>query len=241
VVLPATLLFDVRPVGVRALALAAAPDELVRPRLEELLLDRRALLRRVAQDRGRRLGIDTADFYRARLPARTAILGLGETGTAADLEVLLPLPRDRAVVRAIGLLAPPDRTAVLMRPLLTADAPGVVREANRQLRRAGVALADDEIEELLESANPAARAAALGMAWRRRGWHGLIAALALLQDPDDRISSSARARVGRWLGFNAATAGAPSEPQRERLTRLLDLAPLHPSAVRAIEFHAGMR
>lgn len=71
-------LLAVRPASVRALAVSVAAEELVRPRLEQLLLDRSAHLRRAAQARASTLGVDAAAVYRSHLPARTAVLGLGE-------------------------------------------------------------------------------------------------------------------------------------------------------------------
>ena len=61
------------------------------PHLDQLLLDRSALLRRAAQARALASGYDLRSEYRESLPQRTAVLGLGEIGEPADAELLAAL------------------------------------------------------------------------------------------------------------------------------------------------------
>ncbi len=240
-------LFAVRPASVRALAVAAAPDELVRPRLEQLLLDRSALLRRAAQARATTLEVDAAAVYRRHLPARTAVLGLGETGSDADVDRLVELVDERqepavrrAAVRALGWRAPSELLLVLLPPLLEADQPGVAREAGRQLRRLGFTLSGTALDRLVGSPHAWTRQAALGIARSRPGWDAPVAALALYDDPNESVREYARSALHEWFGRKASSAGVPTREQADRLSASLDRVGLSPWFDRQLRFHAGL-
>ena len=240
-------LLGARPATVRARAVSVAADELVRPSLDELLLDRSAHLRRAAQSRAARLGVDTAAVYRSRLPRRTAVAGLGETGSEGDVDRVValldadqPAPVRRAAVRALGRLASRDLLLSLLPPLLEGDQPSVAREAGRQLGRFGFTLAGEPLARTLDSPHVWTRQAALGIALRRRGWDTPVAALALFDDEDESLREHARVALGDWLTRKAPSAGAPSPEQAERLRASLARLALAPDLERLVRFHAGL-
>jgi hypothetical protein len=240
-------LLAVRPATVRALAVSVAAEGLVRPRLEQLLLDRSALLRRAAQSRAWTLGVDAAELYRNHLPARVAILGVGETGSGADVDGLTrfvsgeqaPSVR-RAVVRALGRLASREFLLALLPPLLEADQPSLAREASRQLRRHGFTLAGPDLDRLLASPYVWTRQAALALAHGRRAWDALVAALKLYDDPDENLRENARSALGTWLSRQAASAGRPTSEQADQLCASLERASLAPELARLIRFHGDL-
>jgi hypothetical protein len=243
----ASTLLGVRPASVRAVAVAVAPDDLVRSHLDELLLDPSAHLRHGTQARAARLGFDPAAFYRARLPRRTAVLGLGETGSEGDVDRLAHLldseqqpPVQRAAVRALGRLAPRDLLLSLLPPLLESEQPSVAREAGRQLRRIGFTLTGEPLTRALRSPHLWTRQAALGVALARRGWDAAVATLALYDDEDQSLREYARAALGAWLVHKAPSAGMPSPEQAERLRASRDRLALGPELDRLVRFHAGV-
>jgi hypothetical protein len=243
----ARTLLDARPAGVRALAVDAAPDALVRERLPLLLLDRAWLLRRAAQRRATALGEDAAALYRRHLPARPAIAGLGEVGSEADVDLLVPLvgvdfppgPR-RAAIRAVGSLAPRETRLALLPPLLEDEAPGVVREAARQLRRLHWSPSGGDLDRLLRSPHVWTRRAALALAVATGGWDAAIAALALYDDREAALRETARSTLGVWLTSRAPSAGDPRRDQRERLATSLARSPVPADVERLVRFHAGL-
>jgi hypothetical protein len=240
-------LLAVRPATVRALAVSVAADELVKPRLERLLLDRSAHLRRAAQSRARALEVDAAALYRDHLPARAAILGLGESGAEDDVDRLTPLlgeqetaPTRRAAVRALGRLASRDVLLAVLPPLLEGLHPSLTREAARQLRRIGFSLAGRDLDRALSSPNVWTRQAALGIALARRGWDTPVAAMTLYNDPDESLREYARSALSSWFARKAASAGAPTNEQAARLSAALALTDLPPELERRIRFHGSL-
>jgi HEAT repeat protein len=100
------------------------------------------LVRAVARDSARRLGIDAREHYRTAVsagePALGAIAGLAETGSAADAPLLRPLlGHEQARVRARAVRGLRLLDAVVageLVPLLRDPSPAVVREATAALR-----------------------------------------------------------------------------------------------------------
>ena len=240
-------LLAVAPASVRALAVSVAAEKLVRPRLEQMLLDRSAHLRRAAQSRARTLDVDAAALYRDRLPTRAAILGLGETGSDTDTDRLTALldeqqlaPVRRAAIQALARIAPREPLLTLLPPLLGCDQPSVAREAGRQLHRIGYTFSGEALEHALTSPYPWTRRTALRIALGHRGWDTPLAALSLYDDQDESLREHARAALNDWLARKAASAQTPTAEQANRLTALLDR--VHPSShlERQIRFHAGL-
>src|SRR5262249_55073835 len=152
---------------------------------EAVLLDRSAQVRRAARVRARTLGVDVPAVYGARLPAKVAVLGLGETGAGTDVELLVPLlggehpaPVRRAAVRSLMRLAPVGLQLAVLPPLLESEEATVVGETARRLGEAGYVLDGDGLDRLLASSQVWTRRASLGLTLRRRrGWAFVVAAL----------------------------------------------------------------
>ncbi|MEU8265273.1 hypothetical protein AB0C02_32290 [Micromonospora sp. NPDC048999] len=167
--------------------------------------DDASLVRAVARDAARRLGIDAREHHRAAVstgePALGAILGLAETGSAADAPLLRPLlthsqARVRAqAVRGLRLLQAVVAQEVL--PLLRDPSPAVVREVTTALRPLTGALPPGLPWQLLGDARVELRRAG----YRLLHGHGvdvqLRAALMLTLDPDPRLAERGKADVTR--------------------------------------------
>jgi hypothetical protein len=233
--------------GVRALATSLAAPSAVDARLDRLLLDRSAPVRRAAQRRARELGVDAAELYRARTSRRTGVLGLGETGGSEDTQRIAPLLEPAhpvslrtAAVVAVSWLAKPELAVSAVAPLVDDCEPGVARRAVRQLRRLGYSPDPAELDRLLASDRVWTREAGLGLALSRRGWVAAVAATALLNDVDESLRGSARAALRGWLVQRAPSAGIPSAADRARLDSLTSTMPMPDDVRRHLRFHAGL-
>ena len=168
------------------------------------------------------------------------MLGLGETGTAADVDQLLALtvepfdlPVRRAAVHALGWLAPTEVALVLLPPLLEGEQPGAVREAARQLRRLRFTLTGESLDRALRNPQYWTRQAALELT-PKRGWERFIAKLTLYNDADDRLRETAQSTL------IAPMEGWPSTSQATRLQVALEAAMLPADHDRNVRFHAGL-
>ncbi|MEO3776574.1 hypothetical protein ABGB16_06935 [Micromonospora sp. B11E3] len=130
---------EVRVVAVTGLVRGGQDDEAA-----AYLNDDAPLVRAVARDAARRLGVDARAHYRTVVstgaPALGAIAGLAETGSAADAPLLRPLlVHERAGVRAQAVRGLRLLDAVVvgeLAPLLRDPSPAVVREVTAALRAA---------------------------------------------------------------------------------------------------------
>lgn len=173
---------EVRAVAVTGLIRAGRADAAV-----DYLNDRAALVRALARDAARRVGIDPLERYRQDLP--DAVDGLADVGDESDAPALAALlTHETARVRARALKAlrrldvlPP--TDDLLR-LLTDPSARVVREAVRALARGPVP--EDRLQALLDNERAAVRR---GVYRLLRGLpSGPRAAARLRTDPDPRLS-----------------------------------------------------
>ncbi|GGR02438.1 hypothetical protein [Streptomyces griseomycini] len=194
-----------RSAGVTALRRAGRPGRAV-----EFLADRAAVVRACARYVVRRHGTDPLPWYRERCadPADPAVppgavIGLAECGERADAELLWPLlahPAPTVRARAVAGLRALDVTDVArLLPLLEDPAPGVVREASTALLPSAGTLPDDWLTGFLTADRPRhARVAAFRLLDARGGLVGLRAAVALLDDRDERLRAWAGQSVQRW-------------------------------------------
>ncbi|MEV4814063.1 HEAT repeat domain-containing protein, partial [Micromonospora avicenniae] len=178
------------------------------------------LVRAVARDAARRLGVDAREHYRTTVsagePALGAIAGLAETGSAADAPLLRPLlthsqARVRAqAVRALRLLDAVVAQEVL--PLLRDPSPAVVREVTAALAPSPGALPPGLPWQLLGDARMELRRAG----YRLLRGHGvdvqLRAALVLTLDPDPRLAQRGKADVTRLARDGARTIWRRTPP-----------------------------
>ena len=194
-----------RSAGVTALRAAGRAEA-----AEAFLLDRSGLVRACARYVVRQGGGDARETYR-RLCARSddpalpagAVIGLAECGERADAGLLTPLlAHPSAAVRAravagLRLLDAVDAQRVL--ELLDDPAPGVAREAGVALLPSADGLPEEWLRERLTAGRPrSVRVAAFRLLIARGGVVRLQAAVALLDDPDDKLRHWAEQTVQRW-------------------------------------------
>jgi hypothetical protein len=158
----------------------------------------------------RQYGGDPAAWYRARcadpqdeaLPPG-AVAGIAECGERADAALLWPLLRHPApAVRAravAGLRLLDVAEARRLEPLLEDPAPGVVREATAALLPSARSLDAGRLTGLLAAERPRhQRVAAFRLLDARGGLVRLRTAVALLDDPDDKLRHWAGQSVQGW-------------------------------------------
>ncbi|KUM89913.1 MULTISPECIES: hypothetical protein [Streptomyces] len=192
-----------RAAGVTALRRAGRSAE-----AEGFLGDRAGVVRACARYVLRQGGGDPHAWYRERcaaagpaLPAG-AVSGLAECGDRTDAELLWALTSHAVAAvraRAVGGLRALDVTDVArMRSLLDDPAPGVVREATLALVPSARMLDERWLMERLAAERPRqVRLSAFRLLDAHEGLVPLRAAVALLDDPDDRLRYRARQSVGR--------------------------------------------
>ncbi|MCR6488583.1 hypothetical protein M8542_37720 [Amycolatopsis sp. OK19-0408] len=213
-------------VRMRALTLAGRADE--------HLADRVSAVRSMAQFLVRQAGDDPAAHYRAMPVSFGMLAGLGETGTAADADLLERHLADdrprirRTAVRGLRRVAP-ESTAV--EPLLRDPSPAVTRQVVEFLRGRFVEVAT--LRELLAPANPIhTRRAAAALLRDRDTWLRLHTNLTLLPDKD--LGPNAEQDLHTWVHHSAATYTAPSPELATEIEARLPLAP--PEVARQIRF-----
>lgn len=217
------------------------------------LADRNPLVRAVAQAALRRAGSDPLEHYRRLVatarPEPGAVAGLGETGTADDVGLVLPWldhpqPRGRAeTVRALRRLgaAGPDTLS----PMLTDPSGAVTRQVAIALRPWASRLDLSRLRELVTAGNPwHIRMAAYRLLRERDTWTRLLIDLELVADPSPSMRDRARGDIANWLKREAATTySMPQGRTAEELTRHLHdtEAALGPKQVRLLRFHMGLK
>ncbi|WP_405737773.1 hypothetical protein OG885_32180 [Streptomyces sp. NBC_00028] len=191
-----------RAAGVTALRRAGLPEGAV-----EFLGDRSGRVRACARYVVRQYAGDPAAWYRERCagPGVTpgAVSGLAECGERGDAEVLwgltshsVPAVRARAVA---GLRALDVSDVARFTELLDDPDPGVVREATLALVPSARALdAGWLMERLADRRSRAVRVSAFRLLDRHGGIVRLRAAVALIDDPDEKLRHWARQSVQRW-------------------------------------------
>ncbi|MDO3409621.1 hypothetical protein QWJ34_07585 [Saccharibacillus sp. CPCC 101409] len=236
-----TMLRDPLP-AVRREALDELPGHdagLAETVLQAALLDRSPAVRETARRQLDRLdpgGNDYALLYldaiwngdERRLPQ--AVAGLGETGSAADAEVLLdyaghlrPAVR-KAVLRAWTLLGA-DEYARRIALELRSPQPGVSRAAAEALLRHPHWITAEELLEILsDEANPHVRRNALRLLPRLGRWKQLLVLLRRLPSADDEDEESlVRRQLSGWIKQpNRSYADFPSEAERGELLGALE-------------------
>jgi hypothetical protein len=200
---------------VRALAIAKAPVEMVLEREDALLLERRATVRRAAQQRLTDLGRNVAERYRAFVaapkPVPAAILGLGEIGSHADEpQILRLLQHEDGAIRRAALSA---ARSIVSEPVLVEiasaalhdDSELVVRAAARLLRRRARRIPRNVIADAVASSSRATQLAGLRLARRSDGWSRLEADLKLAADADENVAREGREDLVSWVARVAPT------------------------------------
>lgn len=210
--------------------------------VEKALTDRHPSVREIA----RQAHPDPSAHYRrlitAASPDPSAIAGLSETGGPADLIIpSLSHPSSRGRVEAVrGLRRLGAATPELLTPLLTDDSPAVLRQVVMSVSAVDPAL----LWPLLDETHPVhVRFAGFRLLGRGDAWQRVTADLRLLDDPDQRLQSTARDDVRQWLRTEAATSFRGPTPERAaELAELIDRhhQTLGDGTVRELRFHAGL-
>ncbi|MDH6519562.1 hypothetical protein M2163_003453 [Streptomyces sp. SAI-135] len=231
-----------RAAGVTALRRAGRSAE-----AEGFLGDRAGVVRACARYVLRQAGGDPHAWYRERcgrgdlaLPAG-AVSGLAECGVRADAGLLWALTSHAVAAvraRAVGGLRALDATDVArMRELLDDPAPGVVREAALALLPSARMLDERWLMRRLAAEQPRqVRVSAFRLLNAHEGLVRLRAAVALLDEPDDRLRYWARQSVERWR----PTADVPRGSAE--VGELLERARLFPtSTLKRLKWEAGIK
>ncbi|WP_244200572.1 hypothetical protein [Micromonospora arborensis] len=163
------------------------------------------LVRAVARDAARRLGMDAREHYRHVVgiddPALGAIAGLSEIGSAADAALLRPLlahPSARVRAQAVRALRLLDAVVAAELAALVRDpSPAVVREVATALRPLAATLPPDLPWELLADTRVELRRAGYRLLHGRGTDVGLRAGLIAALDVDPRLAERGRADVTR--------------------------------------------
>jgi HEAT repeat protein len=232
-----------RSAGVTALRRAGRGERAV-----GFLGDRAGMVRACARYVVRQSGSDPVEWYRRRCAddddlglSPGVVSGLAECGDRKDAEVLWALtghPDPVVRARAVGGLRLLDVLDVRrLRALLDDPAPGVVREATLALVPS-VRMLDDGwlLERLAVGRARETRVSAFRLLTAHGGLVRLRAAVALLDDPDDRLRLWARQSARRWR----PTADVP--PGSAEVGELLDRARLFDKhALHRLRWEAGLK
>ncbi len=204
------------------------------PALRDALLDRGAGIRRDARAAIDRLEpMDFAAFYRAGVAPGAprlaeAVIGLGETGTAADADLVTPLldhPRSRVranALRALARLAGDAAVPALLAAVGDAS-PAVSRTATDVLRPRAVRADAGALAAWMDAANPAhVRRNALSLLAARSKWDGIPWILQSCGDADPDVRTAAREQLTRWRQRFNRSFWQPTPAQQERIRTALD-------------------
>ncbi|MGW0421055.1 hypothetical protein [Streptomyces sp. NPDC003015] len=232
-----------RSAGVTALRRAGRGERAV-----GFLGDRAGVVRACARYVVRQSGGDPVEWYRRRCadagdPALSAgvVSGLAECGNRSDAETLWALtghPDPVVRARAVAGLRLLDVLDVRrLQALLDDPAPGVVREATLALVPSARLLDDGWLSERLAvQRGRETRVSAFRLLNAHGGLVRLRAAVALLDDPDDKLRLWARQCVRRWRPTADVPPGSAEVGELLDRARLFDAHTLH-----RLRWEAGLR
>jgi hypothetical protein len=218
-----------RSAGVTALRRAGRGE-----RAAGFLGDRAAVVRACARYVVRQSGGEPLEWYRRRCAevgdatlSPGVVSGLAECGNRSDAEVLWALtsyPDPVVRARAVGGLRALDVLDVRrLRALLDDPAPGVVREATLALMPSARMLDDGWLLERLAVERPReTRVSAFRLLNAYGGLVRLRAAVALVDDPDDKLRHWARQSVLRWHPTAEVPPGSAEVGELLERARLFD-------------------
>jgi hypothetical protein len=225
------------------LALDAAPDDLVRERID-LLIDPRATVRGAAQRRLTKIGTDVLGHYQECVAAPNApawaVVGLAETGGRRVAEQLVELMRHpsadvrRGALRAARWSLSGHALTSLAAVALHDESELVVRAAARVLRRDVPYVPRSVVTDLQASESRWLQVAGLRLARRSDSWTRLEAALRMAADADPALAREGRADLSGWHPH-----GIPTAEQRETVLVLVTSASLDAATERRIRFYCG--
>lgn len=217
---------SVRAAAVWRLGQSARPDHL--EMVESALFDASGSVRRTAQTAARDRGVDPALIYRELIDAQivraSGVLGLAETGTPNDADVLVTLLDDpspavrTAITKGLGRFPPRDSVLDALVRLLRDPSPRVAKAASRSLLSSVRSIPDDHLWADVDEADLPPHTA--GLAFRLLAspdvWRGLDASLRVLTTGPASLQEAAVERVGRMVSTWAATSHRPPSPDQRR-------------------------
>jgi HEAT repeat protein len=232
-----------RSVQVRRVALAALaarlPAERGRVLVEGALLDENTTARWQARVLRLTQGpVDLGEFYRRALAGATtaaglrgALLGLGESGTRADVSLANAHLGDarvsvrRAAIRALAGLVPTATTEPFLAALVDPE-PGVSREGRRALDARVAHLTADRLAALArdESLPPHAQLGALSLVTRLPKWDAVAILVECRCLPGEAIAARTLALLDVWRARYNSSFVLPTAAQVAALERALALA-----------------
>ncbi|MDA1360263.1 hypothetical protein O1R50_11555 [Glycomyces luteolus] len=222
-------LLDARSSRVRATALDGMVQLGDTFGLEHFLADRSAAVRATAQWGMRRNDRDPAAEYCRRLndsPAspRPLIAGIGETGTAADANLVMPYLHDHrgktraAAVKALGSLG----SDADLSGLLCDASPSVTRAVAAHLTERRLLPPADELRRLTGA--PKAdhvRRSAAALLREHNVWQRIWADLSHLEDPNPKLAGTASSDLDNLCRTRIASVTAPIDPRLRAELRTL--------------------
>jgi hypothetical protein len=223
-------LLDARSGRVRATAL----DGMIQlgdafRRLEEFLADHSAAVRATAQWGMRRNDRDPTAEYRRLLKDRPAsprplIAGLGETGTAADADLVMPYLRDHrgktraAAVKALGSLG----ADVDLSGLLCDASSSVTRAVAAHLTGRRLPPPVHELRQLTGASQAVhVRRSAAALLREHNVWQRIWVDLSHLDDPNPKLAGTASSDLDNLCRTRIASVTAPIDPRLRSELRIL--------------------
>jgi HEAT repeat protein len=193
--------------------------------LKAFLLDRCRGIRRACQAQCERPVCVYREVVReGHGKAEVAVLGLGETGDASDVEVVRGMLGHRsatvrsAAIRALKALGVKDPKILL--PLVAEDVPSVARQAAWTLMDARAATPDALWEAAKKNRHPQIRIVVLGLLLMSPKWARLQVYLEAAGSAEETVSKRAVDMLGRWRQqFNDSFA----QPEKAELVYLRGL------------------
>jgi HEAT repeat protein len=206
------------------------------PWLKKALLDSDGSVRGYGQFHiARILPMDLHEFYvravkNPEATRATAISGLGEVGTPADAEIVLPfvsneVPKVRkAVIRALSNLDA-DHFADLFLKSLSDPSPGVSREAMKALSNCLYMTTGESLWNIVVSSSSIkVQRHALFLISRLSKWESISYLVEAVASNNEEMQSLAETYLRRWYhNFNSSFT-SPTAEQVERLTSALQKA-----------------
>lgn len=219
---------------VRAQALYVYAEQLPEeapPLLKAALMDLAPVVRRIARHYLASIEpVDFRAFYLAQLDMPSvreksiAVTALGDLGTAADADLLLPYAQadsPRLRVAALHALARLDGDRCVDEFLLALlEGPPSVSKAGACALSGRVALLDLDLlwEEFREQASPSVRDRVLGLLFKATKWDRLYYAISALSHANPQVVAVARAQIELWFADYNSSALQPTDQQQKRLS-----------------------
>lgn len=203
--------------------------------LRTALLDPHASIREEARYHLKKIQpLDVADFYRQKVldavgpTLHSAISGLGETGSAADDQFVVPYtshPTTKirmAALKALAVLNPKQHLDIFMRALED-EAPKISRRALKALESIPSLLNAARVWEVFSSSpHTHVRRNALSLIERLSKWESIPYLLAALSDKDEDLVLKTRREIEGWLSRSNRTYSYPTTEQATNLKNALE-------------------